>query len=155
MLQHLNSPLGVSKIKARSLRLKSQIYCILDNVLFWKDPEGILLNCLVESVEKEVMNDCGSHLYWKTTANKIVRAGYYWPSLFSDVYKTLMSCHECQIFQGKRKLLPLPLQPISIQAPFKQWGLDFIGEIHLSSLAEHVHFKSNRLLHEVDRGHPH
>jgi transposase InsO family protein len=48
-----------------------------------------------------------------------------------------MSCHECQIFQGKRKLLPLPLQPISVQAPFQQWGLDFIGEIHPSSSAQH------------------
>jgi len=81
------------------LRLKAQRYCILDNVLFWKDPGGILMNCLVESEAKEVMNDFhkgdyGGHLYWKTTANKILRAGYYWPSLFSNVYKTVMSCHE-------------------------------------------------------------
>ena len=48
----------------------------------------------------------------------------------------MMSCHKCQIFQGKRKLLLLPFQPISIQAPFQQWGLDFIGEIHPSSSAQ-------------------
>ncbi len=101
-----------------------------------------MLNCLVESEAKDVMNDfhkgdCGGHLYWKTTTNKILRAWYHWPSLFSDVYRTVMSCHECQIFQGKKKLLPLPLQPISIQVDFQQRGLDFIGEIHPSSSAQH------------------
>ena len=98
--------------------------------------------CLVESEVKEVMNDfhkgdCGGHLFWKATANKFLRVGFYWPTLFADVYKIVMSYHECQIFQGKRKLLMLPLQPISFQAPFQQWGLDFIGEINPSSSAQH------------------
>eukprot|EP00253_Pinus_taeda_P032568 PITA_32568 len=47
------------------------------------------------------------------------------------------SCHKCQIFEGKRKLLPLPLKPISTEKPFQQWGLDFIGEIHPSSSGQH------------------
>ena len=46
-------------------------------------------------------------------------------------------CNKCQIFEGKKKLLPLPLKPISTEIPFQQWGLDFIGEIHPSSSAQH------------------
>jgi hypothetical protein len=34
-------------------------------------------------------------------------------------------------------LFPLPLKPISVEAPFQQWGLDFIGEIHPSSSTQH------------------
>eukprot|EP00253_Pinus_taeda_P021472 PITA_21472 len=41
------------------------------------------------------------------------------------------------IFEGKKKLLPLPLKPISTEKPFQQWGLDFIGEIHPSSSGQH------------------
>jgi len=48
-----------------------------------------------------------------------------------------MSCHKCQIFERKRKILPLPLKPISTERPFQQWGLDFIGEIHPSSSGQH------------------
>lgn len=48
-----------------------------------------------------------------------------------------MSCYECQVFQGKSKLLSLPLQPISVHAPFQKWGLDFIGEINPSSSTQH------------------
>eukprot|EP00253_Pinus_taeda_P022704 PITA_22704 len=43
------------------------------------------------------------------------------------------SCHKCQIFEGQQKLQPLPLKPIEVSAPFHQWGLDFIGEIHPAS----------------------
>ena len=81
--------------------------------------------------------DCEGHIFWKTTANKILRAGYYWPTVFADVYKTIKSCHECQIFQGRRKLQPLPLKPIEVSAPFQQRGLDFIGDIHPTSSAQH------------------
>ena len=81
--------------------------------------------------------DCGGHLYWKTTINKIMRVGFYWPTLFPDIHKMVTSCHKCQIFKGKIKLLPLPLKPISIESPFQQWGLDFIGEIHPPSSAQH------------------
>eukprot|EP00253_Pinus_taeda_P013958 PITA_13958 len=128
--------------KSRTLKLKATKFCILYSALFWKDPGGMLLNCLVEEEAKRVVEefhrgDCGGHLFWKTTVNKILRAGYYWPSLFSDVYKVVKNCHECQISEGKQKLQPLPLKPIEISAPFQQWGLDFIGEIHPASSGQH------------------
>jgi len=59
------------------------------------------------------------------------------PTLFADVKKHVTSCHKCQIFEGKRNILPLPLKPISTEVPFQQWGLDFIWEIRPSSSAEH------------------
>ena len=69
--------------------------------------------------------------------NKILRVGFYWPTMFSNVLKKVSSCHKCQIFEGKKKLLPLSLNPISVEAPFQQWGLDFIGEINPSSSGQH------------------
>ena len=33
--------------------------------------------------------------------------------------------------------MPLPLNPISAEEPFQQWGLDFIGEINLNSFGRH------------------
>lgn len=132
----------MSKANRRSLKLKASKYCIMDNALYWKDPGGLLLNCLIEDESKEVINDfhkgdCGGHLYQKITTNKVLRVGYYLPTLFTDIYKAVMSCHKCQVFQCKRKHLPFPLQPISIHAPFQQWGLYFIGEINPSSSAQH------------------
>jgi hypothetical protein len=35
-------------------------------------------------------------------------------------------------------LQPLPLKPISVEASFMQWGLEFIGDIHLPSSMQHI-----------------
>jgi hypothetical protein len=66
-----------------------------------------------------------------------IEGGFYWPVIFFYVYKEVSKCHECQIFDGKRKLYPFPLNPISIESPFIQWGLDFIGDILPQSSAQH------------------
>jgi hypothetical protein len=105
-------------------------------------PGGVLLKYLLEDESQKIMKefhkgDCGGHHYWKTTINKILRSRFYWPTIFSYVYKQVSTCHECHIFEGKRKLFPFPLNPISIEAPFQQWGLDFEGEVHPSSSTQH------------------
>jgi hypothetical protein len=110
----------MSKTKARFLKLKVVKFCVLDNSLYWKDPRGILLSCLLEddvkwAIQEFHRGDCGGHHYWKTTAHKILRAGYYWPTIFADVYKEVSSCHECHIFDGRRKLQSLSLKPISVE----------------------------------------
>eukprot|EP00253_Pinus_taeda_P006884 PITA_06884 len=142
VLQHHKAPGDLKKAKARFVKLKSLGYFIFDINLFWKDTRGILLNCLLEEEAEKVIEechkgDCGGHHYWKATTNKILRAGYFWPTMFKYIYKRIVACHECQIFEGRSKLVPLPLVPIYVEAPFQQWGLDIIGETHPSSSGQH------------------
>jgi hypothetical protein len=96
VLRNLQAPPELSKTKARFLKLKATKFCILDHSLYWKDPGGILLSCLLEDEVKQTIKefhkgDYGGHHYWKTTVHKILRAGFYWPSIFSDVYKEVSS----------------------------------------------------------------
>jgi hypothetical protein len=63
-----------------------------------------------------------------TTSHNILRVGYYWPTLFVDTHCYVKACQPCQFFSGKKKLLALPLNSMVVEAPFHQWGLDFIGE---------------------------
>ena len=120
VLQNLQALVGLRKTRARSVKLKYAKFCILNQYLYWKDPGGVLLNYLLENEANKTMKefhkgDCGGHHSWKVTANKILRAGFYWPSMFSYVYKETTTCHQCQIFDGKRKVVPLPLNPISVR----------------------------------------
>ena len=101
-----------------------------------------MLNCLLEEEAKQMVKefhegDRGGHYYWKAIVNKILRESFYWPSMLSDIYKEVASCHKCKIFEGNRKLLPLSLKPIFVEAHFQQRGLDFIGEINPSSYGQH------------------
>ena len=102
----------------------------MDQVLYWKDHGGFLLRCLDKSKINLVTIDmyqgaCRGHKYWKDTTFKMLRACYYWTKVFSYFFSQVRACVECQTFAGKPKLLSLPLKPISVEAPFHQWGLDF------------------------------
>ena len=82
VLFNLNAPLGLKKTKARFMKLKAIKFCIIDNVLYWKYFGGLLLKCLLKNDADKTMNDfhegdCRGHLYWKTTANKVLRVGFY------------------------------------------------------------------------------
>ena len=84
VLQNLQAPPELSKAQARYVKLKYAKFCILNKFLYWKDPGGILLNCLLEEEAKQKIKefhsgDYGGHLYWKAIAHKILRAGFYWP----------------------------------------------------------------------------
>ena len=75
VLTYLNAPLTLSKKKARFLKQKSLKFCILDGFLYWKNPTGMLLKCLLESDAEKIMHEmhegkCGGHIYQKTTAKK-------------------------------------------------------------------------------------
>jgi hypothetical protein len=80
---------------------------------------------------------CGGHHHWKDIAFKILRASYYWPVLFSNIFAQVKACEPCQKFIGKQKLMSLPLKPIITHGPFQQWGLYFIEEINPSSPRQH------------------
>jgi hypothetical protein len=74
-------------MRAKSLKLKAIKFYILNQNLYWRDPVGILLKCLDENDAKKFTTDmhkgvCGGHPHWKETTLKILRAGYYWPTLF-------------------------------------------------------------------------
>ena len=48
LLLNLQAPPGLSRTIARFLKIQVVRFCILDNVLFWRDHSGILLNCLLK-----------------------------------------------------------------------------------------------------------
>ena len=81
---------------------------------------------------------CGVHYMPKTTAHKVLRYGFWWPTLFRDAHKLVRKCDPYQKFVGKLKISRnTPLKPMEVQAPFQQWSIDFIGEIANKSSGGH------------------
>jgi hypothetical protein len=141
-LQNIQPPSDMEKKKGRALKLKSIKYCLVDQILYWKDPLGVLLRFLDPQEAQRIMfyfhdSLCGGHHFWRTIAYKILRDGYFWPSLFIDVCAKIRACVKCQKFSRKQQLKSFPLNPIVVLGPFQQWGLDFIREIHLTSSGQH------------------
>ena len=66
-----------------------------------------------------------------------MREGYYWPNLFRDAHANARKCQIYQVNVGREMRHSFPLQPITIQNPFEQWGLDVVCEINPKSSKLH------------------
>lgn len=100
--------------------------------LGWRNLDGIILRCVDFNESREILRDlrsgvCGGLFSARPMAHKIMRTGYYSPTLFADIHAFVRACEACQRFEGKQKLPSLPLDPVIVQPLCQQRGLDFIG----------------------------
>jgi hypothetical protein len=56
-----------------------------------------------------------------------LRVGYYWPTIFKDTNAYSPSCDIFQKYVGRESGFVVPLQPVFVEEPFKQWVLNIIG----------------------------
>eukprot|EP00253_Pinus_taeda_P033320 PITA_33320 len=57
--------------------------------------------------------------------------------MFRDAHEYVRKCQNCQTSSGRQRKSAFPLQPVNIEQPFEQWGLDIIGEITPNSSKQH------------------
>jgi hypothetical protein len=67
-------------------------YCLTKDGLSWINPDGVILRCVNKEEANKLLEElhsgyCAGHFSVYTTAHKILRAGYYWPKLFSDTHQ--------------------------------------------------------------------
>ena len=77
---------------------------------------------------KEVHNGiCGNHSGVRSLVHKLIRAGYYWPTMLKDAQAYVKACDKCQRFNNFIRQLSEKLTLITAPWPFTEWGLDIIG----------------------------
>ena len=96
-------PSNVSHEERRRIRHQAKYYCIINDTLYRRGVDFVLRQCLTHEEAEKVLNDfhsgaCGSHLSGLATTQKILRAGYFWPSLFKGCVEAVKKFHLCQIF---------------------------------------------------------
>eukprot|EP00253_Pinus_taeda_P022321 PITA_22321 len=69
---------------------------------------------------------CGGHQYGYATAQNILRAGYFFPTMFKDCIIAVKICHAFPIFDCKTRLPPAPLHLVVVVGPFAKWGINFM-----------------------------
>ena len=72
----------------------------MDNTLYRRGVDSILRRFLTHEEDEVVLNDChegecGGHLSGISTAQNILRAGYFWSSIFKDCVDAVKRCHPC------------------------------------------------------------
>ncbi|XP_057756163.1 uncharacterized protein LOC130975374 [Arachis stenosperma] len=117
---------------ATKLRREAAKYAVIQGQLFRKGLSQPLLKCLhpdqTDYVLREVHEGCcGHHIGGKALARKLIRAGYYWPSMMADSKEFVKKCIKCQQNANFAKAPASELSLLTTSRPFAQWGVDLLG----------------------------
>ncbi|KAK1603643.1 hypothetical protein QYE76_027316, partial [Lolium multiflorum] len=92
---------------------------------FWDDPH----------LYKEGVD---GHHAGERTAQKVLQSGFYWPTLFKDARKFILSCDECQRVGNISRRNEMPMNYTLVIEPFDCWGFDFMGPFPSSEGNTHI-----------------
>ena len=103
------SPLE-GKDEARKLKVQLTRYVLLNEVLYKRGFSQPYLRCLLPDEANYVLREvheeaCGNHSGARSLIHKVVRAGYYWPTIQADAKAYVKVCDQCQRFNN------IPRQP--------------------------------------------
>ena len=113
------------KDEARKLRVRSARYVLLNEVLYKRGFSQPYLRCLASDEANYVLKEvhegaCGNHSGARSFIHKVVRAGYYWPTIQADIKAYVRVCDQCQRFSNVPKQPSEYLTPMMASCPFAQ-----------------------------------
>ena len=124
------------------LKAQSQNFILLEEELYRKRPDGLLLICLSFTDNMEVVKQlhervCEAHqagikMRWLTS-----RHGYFWPTILSDCINYSKGYQQCQKYGRKERIRIVELHSIVKPWPFRGWTIDLIGKIYPASSKGH------------------
>jgi len=104
---------------------------MLNKDLYRRGYSAPLLKCIIrdqaEYVFKEIHERvCNKHSGVRTMVAKILRVGYYWPTVQGDCAEHVKKCVKCQEFVPLNHLKPEVLHNLTSPWSFVVWGMDII-----------------------------
>lgn len=121
----------LSKTNHQGIWYQSQWYNIIGDTLYHHGANSLFRHCLTFQEAGKNLNDyhfgaCGGHMSGYATAQNILRAGYFWLSMFKDCITTIKKFHNCQIYDHKLWAPPAPLHRIIVISSFAKCSINFV-----------------------------
>ncbi len=137
--QYLLNP---SQSASRKLRYKALKYALLDDELYYRTIDGVLLKCLSVDQAKVAIGEvhegiCGTHQSAHKMKWLLRRTGYFWPTMLEDCFRYYKGCQDYQKFGAIQRAPASAMNPIIKPWPFRGWGIDMIGMINPPSSKGH------------------
>ena len=117
---------------ARKVKVQASRFVLMKDVLYERGFSRPYLRCLCHEEAEYVMREvnkgiCGNHSGARSVVHKLIRAGYYWPTMMKDAQAYVKACDKCQRFSNLIRQPSEELTPMTAPWPFAQWGLDIMG----------------------------
>nr|KYP45267.1 Transposon Ty3-I Gag-Pol polyprotein [Cajanus cajan] len=126
-----------NKVEASKVKNKSCNFTIEADELFKRGFSMPLLKCLDTDQAKYVMDEihrgiCGMHSGARSMAVRVIRDGYYWPTMRSDCKAYVQKCEACQKFGNLHQLPATALHSMQSAWPFAWWGMDILDPLPIA-----------------------
>ncbi|KAL5560290.1 hypothetical protein UlMin_036501 [Ulmus minor] len=100
--------------------------------LFKQCADQMIRRCIPIEETDSILQQChsspyGGHFGGVRVANKVLQAGFYWPTLFKDAHSCVLQCDRCQRMGNVSRKHEMPLNNILEVELFDVWGIDFMG----------------------------
>ncbi|XP_030923207.1 uncharacterized protein LOC115950096 [Quercus lobata] len=100
-----NGVLPDEKEATRKLKVQAARFVLMKDVLYKRGFSHPFLRCLGTEEADYAMREihegiCGNHSEARSLVHKLIRAGYYWPTLLKDAQAYVKSCEKCQRFSN-------------------------------------------------------
>ena len=129
--------LPLEPTEAKRIKKSSSKFTLIDGDLFRFGFTHPVLVCVNGEQCTRIMSElhegiCGSHVGGRALAGRVLRAGYYWPTLREDCVGYAQHCKQCQQHADWHKVPPEELRSIHSPWPFHTWGIDILGPFPLA-----------------------
>ena len=119
------------KEAARKLKVQAARFVLIKDVLYKSSFSRPYLRCLGNEEADYVMREvhkgiCENHSRLRSLVHKLVRVGYYWPTMQKDAEAYVKACDKCQRYSNIIRQPTKELASMMALWPFAQWGLDII-----------------------------
>ena len=89
--------------KAQKLMYQIPRYTIVEGRLYRRGYSMPLLRCVTPPEAKKILEEihegfCGDHTGGHSLSKKIIRQGYFWPTIKADSFDYVKRCDKCQRF---------------------------------------------------------
>ncbi|KAL0319717.1 UNVERIFIED_CONTAM: hypothetical protein Sradi_5233200 [Sesamum radiatum] len=120
--------------EAGKIKLRSARFVLIDGNLYKRGFSSPLLKCLnsdkAEYVLREVHEgSCGNHFGARSLARKVLRQGYYWPTMMKDGFSLVQKCSPCQRHANYQHNPAAYMKNLESPCPFDMWGIDIVGKL--------------------------
>ena len=88
------------KDAARKMKVQASRFVLIRDVLYKRGFSRPYLRCLSHDEADYVMREvhegiCGNHTGARSLVHKLIRAGYYWPTMLKDTQAYVKTCDKC------------------------------------------------------------
>ena len=127
-----SSILPDGKDAAKKLKVQASRFVLIRDILYKRDFSQPYLRCLSHDEADYVMREvnegiCGNYSRARSLVHKLIRAGYYWPTMLKDAQAYIKAYDKCQRFSNLIRQPSKELTPMTAPWSFAQWELDIMG----------------------------